>query len=126
MASATPYKLFDAVLRQKRTLTELSVQWLIRDQCAAVGAGSLMVEAVRRANLPSSAATAVEALEAVVDVDEDILWKTSEAASDGFYGWIAGETVAVMNLCRYLIKERSIAREPLNLMGYWRYNKVGG
>lgn len=99
----------------------LSVEWLIRDHADA---GSLMVEAVRRANLPFYASVALEL--APINVDEDILWETAESASDGFYGWIAGETVAVMSLRKYLIKERGIPREALNLMGYWRYNKVGG
>ncbi|MFJ7795947.1 siderophore-interacting protein [Pseudomonas sp. NPDC096950] len=102
----------------------LSVEWLIRDHASA---GSLMVEAVQRANLPSFASKAHEAVElAEVNVDEEILWETSESASDGFYGWIAGEAVAVMSLRKYLIKERGIPRESLNLMGYWRYNKIGG
>lgn len=102
----------------------LSVEWLIRDHASA---GSLMVEAVQRANLPLYASKASESVElAEVNVDEEILWETSESVSDGFYGWIAGETVAVMSLRKYLIKERGIPRESLNLMGYWRYNKVGG
>lgn len=102
----------------------LCVEWLIREHA---GAGSLMVEAVQRANLPTVASKASGNVElAHVDVDEEILWETSDSASDGFYGWIAGETVAVMSLRKYLIKERGIPRESLNLMGYWRYNKVGG
>lgn len=102
----------------------LSVEWLIRGHA---GAGSLMVEAVQRANLPTLTSKASETVElAPVDVDGDILWETSDSASEGFYGWIAGETVAVMSLRKYLIKERGIPRESLNLMGYWRYNKVGG
>ncbi|KOX99530.1 siderophore-interacting protein [Pseudomonas nunensis] len=100
----------------------LSVEWLVRDHASA---GSLMVEAVQRANLPSYVSK--ESVElAEVNVDEEILWETSASASDGFYGWIAGETAAVMSLRKYLIKERGIPRESLNLMGYWRYNKVGG
>ncbi|MFJ2687423.1 siderophore-interacting protein [Pseudomonas sp. NPDC087342] len=100
----------------------LSVEWLVRDHASA---GSLMVEAVQRANLPSYVSK--ESVElAEVNVNEEILWETSASASDGFYGWIAGETVAVMSLRKYLIKERGIPRESLNLMGYWRYNKVGG
>jgi NADPH-dependent ferric siderophore reductase len=102
----------------------LSVEWLIRGHA---GAGSLMVEAVQRANLPTLTSKASGTVElAPVDVDGDILWETSDSASEGFYGWIAGETVAVMSLRKYLIKERGIPRESLNLMGYWRYNKVGG
>ena len=104
----------------------LSVQWLIRDRATATRAGLLMVDAVRRAILPSFASNAFEAVElAEVDVDEGMLWETAESARDGFYGWIAGETAAVMNLRKYLIKECGIAKESLNLMGYWRYNKVG-
>lgn len=102
----------------------LSVEWLVRDHADA---GLLMVEAVRRASLPITAASASETPElAPIDVDEQILWETAESASNGFYGWIAGETVAVMSLRKYLIKERGIPRESLNLMGYWRHNKTGG
>ncbi|MGE8189560.1 siderophore-interacting protein [Pseudomonas sp. NPDC086278] len=102
----------------------LSVHWLIRGQMAA---GSQMVEAVRRADLAIPASLDQKAVRlADVNVDEDILWETSEACADGFYGWIAGETAAVMSLRKHLIKERGIARESLNLMGYWRSNKVGG
>ncbi|MFJ7106843.1 siderophore-interacting protein [Pseudomonas sp. NPDC098740] len=105
----------------------LSVEWLIRDRVTATGVGSLMVGAVRRAILPPSSSQVFEAVElAEVDVHEDMLWETSESARDGFYGWVAGETVAVMSLRKYLIKECGIAKESLNLMGYWRYNKAGG
>jgi len=102
----------------------LSLQWLVRDGAAQPQAGMLMVEAVRQASLPVFAATEQPEL-AEVDIDADILWEVFEPASAGFYGWIAGETAAVMNLRRYLIKERNIAREMLNLMGYWRFNKTG-
>ena len=105
----------------------LTVQWLIREDVTDAAAGSLMVEAVRGAHLPSTSSHINGAKElAEVDVDEDILWETSASPGEGFYGWIAGETVAVMGLRKHLIKERGIARECLNLMGYWRYNKVGG
>ncbi|MCU0088470.1 siderophore-interacting protein [Pseudomonas koreensis] len=102
----------------------LSVQWLIRDHAAA---GTLMVEAVRQATLPVDASPVGQAVElADVDIEEEILWEIAETASEGFYGWIAGESAAVMSLRKYLIKERGIPRESLNLMGYWRYNKSGG
>lgn len=102
----------------------LSVQWLIRDHAAA---GTLMVEAVRQATLPVDASPVGQAVElADVDIEEEILWEIADTASEGFYGWIAGESAAVMSLRKYLIKERGIPRESLNLMGYWRYNKSGG
>ncbi len=101
----------------------LTVQWLIRDQASA---GTLMVAAVRKAVPPLHASSIGQAVElAEVDIDKEILWEIAETASEGFYGWIAGESAAVMSLRRYLIKECGIARESLNLMGYWRYNKAG-
>jgi NADPH-dependent ferric siderophore reductase len=104
----------------------LSVQWLIRDESAATVAGALMVDAVRQASLPMYAACEGRAVElAEVDIDKDILWEVAETTREGFYGWIAGESAAVMSLRKYLIKERGIPREALNLMGYWRYNKSG-
>ncbi|TFA81507.1 MULTISPECIES: siderophore-interacting protein [unclassified Pseudomonas] len=102
----------------------LLVQWLIRDQAVA---GTLMVEAVRQATLPVDASPVGQAVElADVDIEEEILWEIADTASEGFYGWIAGESAAVMSLRKYLIKERGIPRESLNLMGYWRFNKSGG
>jgi NADPH-dependent ferric siderophore reductase len=104
----------------------LSVQWLIRDQANETAAGTLMVEAVCEATLPVHLSPAGRAIElADVDIDKDILWEIADTAPEGFYGWIAGESAAVMSLRRYLIKECGIPRESLNLMGYWRYNKAG-
>ena len=104
----------------------LSVQWLIRDQANKVVAGALMVEAVREATLPVHISPAGRAIElADVDIDKDILWEIADIAPEGFYGWVAGESAAVMTLRKYLIKECGIPRESLNLMGYWRYNKSG-
>jgi NADPH-dependent ferric siderophore reductase len=104
----------------------LSVQWLIRDESAATVAGALMVDAVQQASLPVHASHKGQAVElAEVDIDQDILWEVADTATEGFYGWIAGESAAVMRLRKYLIKECGIPREALNLMGYWRYNKSG-
>lgn len=101
----------------------LDLQWLVRDHAQA---GSLLVEAVREARLPEFAEQARRPVLEEVDIDEEILWEVFEPANSGFYGWIAGETAAVMSLRKYLIQERNIPREMLNLMGYWRYNKAGG
>ncbi|CAI8827860.1 NADPH-dependent ferric siderophore reductase [Pseudomonas sp. IT-347P] len=103
----------------------LSVQWLVRDQASEKTAGALMVEAVRAATLPVHASSAGQAIElADVDIENDILWEIADIATEGFYGWIAGESAAVMSLRRYLIKECGLPRESLNLMGYWRHNKA--
>ena len=101
----------------------LTVQWLIREKTTA---GTLMVEAVQKAVPPINTSTVGQAVElAEVDIDKEILWEIAETAAEGFYGWIAGESAAVMSLRRYLIKDCGIPRESLNLMGYWRYNKAG-
>jgi NADPH-dependent ferric siderophore reductase len=101
----------------------LTVQWLIREKTTA---GTLMVEAVKTAITPINTSTVGQAVElADVDIDKEILWEIAETAAEGFYGWIAGESAAVMSLRRYLIKDCGIPRESLNLMGYWRYNKAG-
>ena len=101
----------------------LTVQWLIREKTTA---GTLMVEAVQKAVPPINTPNVGQAVElAEVDIDKEILWEIAETAAEGFYGWIAGESAAVMSLRRYLIKDCGIPRESLNLMGYWRYNKVG-
>jgi len=105
----------------------LSVHWLIRDQAPATVAGALMVEAVQQAFLPVDNPAVGQAAElAEVDIDKDILWEIANTAPEGFYGWIAGESAAVMRLRKHLIKVCGIPRESLNLMGYWRYNKAGG
>ncbi|MBV4475343.1 siderophore-interacting protein [Pseudomonas botevensis] len=104
----------------------LCVEWLIREQAGAAVAGTLMVEAVRQAVLPVDASSVGQAIElADVDIDKDILWEVADLAAEGFYGWVAGESAAVMSLRKHLIKERGIPRDSLNLMGYWRYNKPG-
>jgi NADPH-dependent ferric siderophore reductase len=101
----------------------LTVEWLIREKTTA---GTLMVEAVRKAVPPIHTSSIGRTVElADVDIDKEILWEIAEAAAEGFYGWIAGESAAVMSLRRYLIKDCGIPRESLNLMGYWRYNKAG-
>ena len=101
----------------------LTVQWLIREKTTA---GTLMVEAVQIAVPPIHTSSIGRTVElADVDIDKEILWEIAETAAEGFYGWIAGESAAVMSLRRYLIKDCGIPRESLNLMGYWRYNKAG-
>ncbi|WP_347905279.1 siderophore-interacting protein [Pseudomonas purpurea] len=105
----------------------LSLQWLIRDQAPGAQAGTLMAAALRALDLSAFAVdAAAQAALAEVNIDEELLWETPRPNGNGFYGWIAGETAAVMDVRKYLIKECGIPHEMLNLMGYWRYNRVGG
>jgi NADPH-dependent ferric siderophore reductase len=46
-------------------------------------------------------AAAGQAIElADVDMEKNILREIADTATDGFYGWIAGESTAVMNIAQ--------------------------
>jgi len=99
------------------------VHWLPRDtlQCDH---GQAMQHAVRElANLPRGQAAPGARLEDV-DIDKRILWDRSSTTRSEFYAWVAGESAAVMNIRRHLIKERGLQRECLTLMGYWRVGRT--
>ncbi|WP_252092378.1 siderophore-interacting protein [Pseudomonas sp. MWU13-3659] len=95
------------------------LHWLPRDllRCAH---GHGMQHAVRElASLPVIRANASVELEDV-DIDQRILWELASGESGDFYAWVAGESATVMDIRRFLIKERGLPRENLTLMGYWR------
>lgn len=99
------------------------LHWLPRDllQCAH---GQAMQHAVRElASLPQGHAAPRVKLEEV-DVDTRILWEQATSASSVFHAWVAGESATVMDIRRYLIKERGLQRECLTLMGYWRAGRT--
>ncbi|WP_256573867.1 hypothetical protein [Pseudomonas sp. ok266] len=51
--------------------------------------------------LPVDMAAAGQAIElAGVDMEKNILREIADTATDGFYGWIAGESTAVMNIAQ--------------------------
>ncbi|NIF27286.1 siderophore-interacting protein [Pantoea sp. Tr-811] len=95
------------------------LHWLPRDllQCEQ---GQAMQHAARElASLPQGQADTAVRLEDV-DIDTRILWEQASAAGSLFHAWVAGESATVMEIRRYLIKERGLPRECLTLMGYWR------
>lgn len=59
-----------------------------------------------------------------IDIDQRIVWELASDAQGEFYAWVAGESGTVMDIRRYLIKERGLARESLTLMGYWRAGRT--
>jgi NADPH-dependent ferric siderophore reductase len=89
MASATPYKIFDAVLRRKKTLGPHLMRVTL--------VGPMVAEMATWA--------------------PDQRVKLVFPAVDGS---------SARSVRKYLLKECGIAKESLNLMGYWRYNKAGG
>jgi NADPH-dependent ferric siderophore reductase len=102
----------------------LKLEWLTRDTSEGhPGAGQLMVKAAERVATPNRVASDDEALKDI-DIDTEILWEKAIPQSGAFYGWIAGESGAVMAIRKLLIKERGFDRRSLNLMGYWRQGKV--
>ncbi|MFF7062253.1 siderophore-interacting protein [Pseudomonas sp. NPDC008258] len=99
------------------------LHWLPRDvlQCEH---GHAMQHAVRElASLPQGAAAPRAKLEDV-DIDKRILWEQASSASSTFHAWVAGESATVMDIRRYLIKERGLQRDCLTLMGYWRAGRT--
>ncbi|MFJ4157614.1 siderophore-interacting protein [Pseudomonas sp. NPDC089752] len=99
------------------------LHWLPRDtlQCAH---GQAMQHAVRElASLPQGQAAPGGRLEEV-DIEKRILWDRSSSTRSEFYAWVAGESAAVMDIRRHLIKERRLQRECLTLMGYWRAGRT--
>ena len=59
-----------------------------------------------------------------VDIDTRILWEQASTRDSAFYAWVAGESATVMDIRRYLIKERGLPRDCLTLMGYWRAGRT--
>ncbi len=106
----------------------LRVEWLARDAASHdhPPAGRLMVEAAQRAaiSVPEMVNGGAGPTLSDIDIDTEILWEKATPQSSAFYGWIAGESGAVMAIRRLLIKERGLDRSSLNLMGYWRQGKV--
>ncbi|MDO1497490.1 siderophore-interacting protein [Pseudomonas putida] len=86
--------------------------------------GQAMQHAVRElASLPQGQAAPRVKLEEV-DIDTRILWEQASSANSAFHAWVAGESATVMDIRRYLIKERGLPRECLTLMGYWRAGRT--
>ncbi|MNH26249.1 Siderophore-interacting protein [compost metagenome] len=101
--------------------TEL--HWLPRDLLGCAH-GQAMQHAVRElASLPQEPAAPRAKLEEV-DIDTRILWEQASSTSSAFHAWVAGESATVMDIRRYLIKERGLQRECLTLMGYWRAGRT--
>ncbi|QXH45320.1 siderophore-interacting protein [Pseudomonas xanthosomatis] len=99
------------------------LHWLPRDLLRCEH-GQGMHHAVHElANLPGVQVTKAVELEDI-DIDQRILWELASDAKGDFYAWIAGESGTVMDIRRYLVKERGLARESLTLMGYWRAGRT--
>ncbi|CAN5310878.1 siderophore-interacting protein [soil metagenome] len=108
-----------------RTDARVEITWLPRN-----GGESGLDAAVRewldahRDLLRSALAHEPQVLEEI-DVDVDLLWDSpQEAASGGFYAWVAGESALVKGIRRALVSETGIDRSRVAFMGYWRRGKA--
>lgn len=100
-----------------------ALHWLPRELLSCAH-GQAMQHAVRElASLPLGHAAPRAKLEDV-DIDTRILWEQASSDSSEFHAWVAGESATVMEIRRYLIKERGLQRECLTLMGYWRAGRT--
>lgn len=59
-----------------------------------------------------------------IDIDKKRVWEKAESTRSTFYAWVAGESMAVLTIRKYLINERGLDRKTLTLMGYWRQGRV--
>lgn len=110
----------DCVELTRSAATELN--WLPRDVLDG-DHGEAMIHAVRElARLPRGQGNS-KALEEV-DIERQILWERALPDSSEFHAWIAGESAAVMNIRRFLIKDHGLDRTALTLMGYWRAGRT--
>ncbi|HDS1736020.1 MULTISPECIES: siderophore-interacting protein [Pseudomonas] len=96
-----------------------TVHWLPRDLLRCEH-GHAMRHAVRElAQLPSMRVCKQPDLHDV-DIEQSILWERASGDPSEFYAWVAGESATVMEIRRYLLKERGLDRDSVTLMGYWR------
>lgn len=98
------------------------VHWLPRDLLRCEH-GHAMRHAIRElASLPCGTAGAVKLEE--VNIERSLLWEHGRGEGSEFHAWIAGESAAVMDIRRHLVKERGLGRDCLALMGYWRAGRT--
>ena len=102
----------------------LALQWLPRGHAPGhPEPGDLMVEAARRAVTPVRQ-MAEAAVLAEVDIEAVLPWERAAPSSGAFYGWVAGESAAVLAIRKLLVAEKGVDRTALNLMGYWRNGRA--
>jgi len=98
------------------------VRWISRNDAPH---GERLIEAVTAWTaqstdlLAAAAAPRPQELEDI-DVDQEVLWDSSEDADGEFYAWIAGESATVKTLRRLLVSGCGVDRKRVAFMGYWR------
>lgn len=99
------------------------VTWLVQ-QADGSGLGAALDEALVRLGLPVAGGAEARLLD---PGDDEPLWDVPEqAAADGLYAWIAGESGLVTGLRRHLVRDLGVERRSVAFMGYWRRGRPGG
>jgi NADPH-dependent ferric siderophore reductase len=91
---------------------------------ALVGLGAALDEALVRLGLPVG--SGAEAPPPDPGEDEPLWDVPEQAAADGLYAWIAGESGLVTGLRRHLVRDLGVERRSVAFMGYWRRGRPGG
>lgn len=68
-----------------------------------------------------------------IDIDAGMLWEVPRSAKGGaalksapLYAWIAGESSAIKQLRRHLVRDVGVDRRAVAFMGYWRLGRAEG
>jgi NADPH-dependent ferric siderophore reductase len=99
------------------------LHWLPRETLRC-DHGQAMRQAVREQATLAQAGVATGVKLEDVNLDKRILWEQASTQNSVFHAWVAGESATVMDIRRYLIKERGLPRDCLTLMGYWRAGRT--
>ncbi|MNQ63291.1 Vibriobactin utilization protein ViuB [compost metagenome] len=101
------------------------LHWLPRDALGFCQGDAIVHAAKKLAQLPLPADShrPVKGIKDI-DIDKKRVWEKAETTRSTFYAWVAGESMAVMTIRKYLINERGLDRKALTLMGYWRQGRV--
>lgn len=98
----------------------ITVEWLPRDGAPR---GARLAGAVADAAPPAHRFSGPAPDD--VDVDQAILWETSQASRTARYAWMAGEAGMLKQLRRYLLGPAGYSRDEVAIMGYWREGRPG-
>jgi hypothetical protein len=85
-----------ADIRSVEAPAEVRIHWFSRDD-ESLRPGTLVLDAVRRASLPSGR----------------------------FYTWVAGESRLATTVRRHLVNDRGVPKRDISFFGYWRLGRSG-
>lgn len=97
----------------------VQVMWLPREGAPR---GTLLTGAVAEAAPPANPVPWHPLDE--VDVEETIVWETSQHHCQERYAWVAGESGMLKQLRRWLLGPAGLTKDQVAIMGYWREGRA--